>query len=77
MLALPTSPPLVSASAVRPFRTALEETVDGVSKECEVVRALMRGESGTVELAEAAREVELLGERTILMSCVALFPPMP
>ena len=43
MLALPTSPLLVSASAERPFRLAAEETVDGENKEWEVVRGSIRG----------------------------------
>lgn len=58
MLALPTTPSLVSGSAERPFRLALDDTVDGESKECEVVRDLIRGGAGTDELLETDGRAE-------------------
>jgi len=63
-LALPTVPSLVSASAERPLRLAVDVTVDGESKEWEVVRDLMRGGVGTVELAETGGGAEVFGELT-------------
>lgn len=58
MLALATSPSRVSASAERPFRLAVDETVDGESKEWEVLRDLMCGGAGTVVIAESERGSE-------------------